>query len=125
MDHVVCTKSEKDILDTFPGMESKLVYLSPDANEALSTFDENKIYIIGGIVDKAVKEGLSKNKASRLGIEARKLPLSKLPIEHLNRLCLNINSIFQIIDNSRNGDGIVDAIMKEIPKRIIMDKKKK
>lgn len=122
MEHVVCSKSETGLLETFPELKQQLVYLSPDANEDLEGFEEDKIYVIGGIVDKAVKTGLSKNKAGRLGIESRKLPLGRLPIEHLNRLCLNINSIFQIIDNFRAGDEIVDAIMKEIPKRIIMDK---
>lgn len=31
--------------------KSKLVYLSPDATEVLSTLNENDIYVIGGLVD--------------------------------------------------------------------------
>ncbi len=45
---------EDDLLsyDKFP--KEKLVYLSPDAGEVLQDIEDDKIYVIGGLVDRSV-----------------------------------------------------------------------
>ncbi|KAI2795901.1 tRNA methyltransferase 10 C, partial [Blomia tropicalis] len=62
-----------DIFDT-----SKLVYLSPHANETLTEFDNDVFYIIGGIVDRQEIVELTPNKSHSLGIRSVKLPLESL-----------------------------------------------
>ena len=40
-------KQENEIVFT-----DQFIYLSPDADQYLDTFDESKIYIIGGLIDR-------------------------------------------------------------------------
>lgn len=35
---------------------SELIYLSPDGSEELTTIDPDKVYIIGGFVDRSVNK---------------------------------------------------------------------
>jgi len=41
--------TESSYLDIFP--QEKLIYLSPDSNEEMTSFDHDAVYIIGGIID--------------------------------------------------------------------------
>jgi ribonuclease P protein 1 len=41
--------TESSYLDIFP--HEKLIYLSPDSNVEMTSFDHDAIYILGGIVD--------------------------------------------------------------------------
>jgi hypothetical protein len=41
--------TESSYLDIFPS--EKLIYLSPDSNEEMKSFDHDAVYIIGGIID--------------------------------------------------------------------------
>lgn len=66
--------TEKSYLDLFP--REKLTYLTPDASDTLTQVDEDRVYIMGAIVDKqTMRPKLTYNKATSQGIETRKLPL--------------------------------------------------
>lgn len=120
MDHAVTTRSDKDILEYFdPKEHAKLVYLSPDATEVLTEFREDEVYIIGGIVDKTVKTGLTVDKAGELGVRVKRLYLEPFRTEKKFRLSLNINTVFNIIDNYRRQSekNMEQAIASELPKR--------
>ena len=41
--------TESSYLDIFPN--DKLIYLSPDSNVEMTSFDHDAVYIIGGIID--------------------------------------------------------------------------
>jgi len=41
--------TESSYLDIFPN--EKLIYLSPDSNVEMTSFDHDAVYIIGGIAD--------------------------------------------------------------------------
>ena len=46
------------------------IYLSPDAEEILETFDsKNTNFIIGGIVDRTVHKGLTFKRAKEVGVK--------------------------------------------------------
>jgi tRNA (guanine9-N1)-methyltransferase len=45
------SKHQHSAVETFPS--DKLIILSPDAEEAVTDFDPSKIYVVGGIVDRA------------------------------------------------------------------------
>jgi ribonuclease P protein 1 len=49
LDNMCFEVTESSYLDIFPN--EKLIYLSPDSNVEMTSFDHNAIYIIGGIVD--------------------------------------------------------------------------
>lgn len=67
------TITEKSYLDLYP--REKLVYLSPNAPEVMRKYDHNRVYIVGGIVDKSNSKPLTLAKAKREGIDMVKLPL--------------------------------------------------
>ena len=120
MDHVIASRSSEDITAYFgPEDIASIVYLSPDAEDTLAEFSEDKIYVIGGIVDKNPKTGLTYSKAKSLGIRVEKLPLDSLRESNKFRLCLNVNSVFNIIDNYRSQTvkDLRQAIERELPKK--------
>ena len=45
-------KHEGDLLDVFEA--SELIYMSPDAELELETVDDDKVYVIGGIIDRTI-----------------------------------------------------------------------
>jgi tRNA (guanine9-N1)-methyltransferase len=53
----IVSKSKESVINTFP--KESIVFLSPDAKEALTDIDESKVYIIGGIVDRTVKKSMT------------------------------------------------------------------
>ncbi len=69
------TVTEKSPFELYP--KEKLVYLSPNAPKVLERFDTNDIYIVGGIVDKAIEEPITYATAKRHGIRSAKLPLDQ------------------------------------------------
>ncbi len=50
------------------GMGKKLVYLSPDAPEPLTSVDIDTAYVIGGLVDRTVLKNASYYRAKELNI---------------------------------------------------------
>nr|CAG4652152.1 EOG090X0D3U [Triops cancriformis] len=62
-------------LDHYP--KEKLVYLTPHCREEMEYYDHDKVYIIGGIVDRGNSEPLTLAKAKREGLKMQKLPLDR------------------------------------------------
>jgi hypothetical protein len=73
-----------------------LVMLSPDAEEPLEEFDPNKIYIIGGIVDRTVNKSRTLQKSKELEIEVKRLPIQEYLPNRTNHI-LNIDHMIEII----------------------------
>lgn len=74
----------------------RIVILSPDAIEVLDTLEEDKIYVIGGIVDRTVRKSATLKTAETIGAESRRLPLK----EHLGSMVthiLNVDHVFRIL----------------------------
>nr|XP_039266628.1 tRNA methyltransferase 10 homolog C-like [Styela clava] len=86
-------------LDNIP-IES-LIYLSPDATETINEYQEDKVYVIGGLVDlgavQAQKTTLTI--ANELGIKRQKLPLSKYLLwgNRSGRRTLSLDIIFKVL----------------------------
>lgn len=85
-----------------------LIYLSPDSENIMDKYDPNKIYIIGGIIDRTVSKNESKNRADLLHIKTMKLPLKDhitigKPSIILLIIGLNIDVVFNILLNLKNG----------------------
>ena len=92
------------LIDDLIKLKKEFVYLSPDAEEELNDVNEDKIYIIGGIVDRTVIQNLSLNRIISLKnddnceikIVAKKLPLIKY-IKDVKNTVLNINTVVEIL----------------------------
>lgn len=94
-----------------------IVYLSPDGEEELKEFDTQKTYIIGGLVDPTVNVNQTKMKARDCGIKAMRLPLDEFRKVNHFRPCLNINTVFEIIDNYLTCHDISKSILDSLPER--------
>lgn len=71
----------------------KLVYLSADADEELTTLSEDEVYIIGGIVDRNRHKMLCQNKAEGLGIRTARLPIGTYLADLPTRKVLTVNQV--------------------------------
>lgn len=87
-------------LDLFP--KEQLVYITPYAREPLRAYDPSAIYIIGGLVDKCIKEPVVMAKAKREGVKAVHLPFEEyvmwgrgsksIPLNHLVAILLEMKN---------------------------------
>uniref|UniRef100_A0A8C6TT85 tRNA methyltransferase 10 homolog C n=1 Tax=Neogobius melanostomus TaxID=47308 RepID=A0A8C6TT85_9GOBI len=74
-DRLLITSTDKQHFELFP--REQLVYLTADSPNVLRTYDHNKVYIIGGMVDRTVRSGLSLANAKRLQLATARLPLDE------------------------------------------------
>ncbi|KAI3385800.1 hypothetical protein SNEBB_000841 [Seison nebaliae] len=72
LDDLLLFHSEKSYLELFP--INRLVYLSPDSRQIISTVNSS-IYIIGALVDKLANKKLTRTKARKEDINCERLPI--------------------------------------------------
>ncbi|CAG9817350.1 unnamed protein product [Phaedon cochleariae] len=103
-----------DYIDIFP--KENLVYLSSESDNVLSKLDDEKIYIIGGLVDHNSQKGICYNKAVEQGIDHAKLPIDEyFWMKH--RKVLTINQVFEILLYVSKGSTFKEAFEQILPKR--------
>lgn len=68
-------KESRSYIETFHDHKESLVYLTADAETVLDELDPQKIYIIGGLVDRNRWKGITMKKATDQGIQSAKLPI--------------------------------------------------
>lgn len=76
--------------------KDELVYLTSDSPNVLQELDQNKAYVIGGLVDHNHHKGITYERAKELGIEHAQLPLSSF-VKMNSRKVLAVNHVFEII----------------------------
>lgn len=86
----------------------QIVYLSPDAEETLEVVEEDKVYVVGAIVDRNVKQGLSKARAEALGVRAVKLPMHLAPKGY--KRVLTLNHMYEVMCNFASGMSFPEAL---------------
>ncbi|XP_062384224.1 tRNA methyltransferase 10 homolog C [Sardina pilchardus] len=113
-ENLLITASPQRHVDMFP--LEQLVYLTADSPNPLRTFDCNKVYIIGALVDRSNQPGVSLANAKRLNLATARLPLD----EHLDwesgAKNLSLDQMFQILRTIKETGSWVEAL-KFVPKR--------
>ncbi|KAI5104467.1 tRNA methyltransferase 10 homolog B isoform X2 [Silurus meridionalis] len=92
--------TEESWIDLFPSHE--VIYLTPDASEALEEVNGNKVYILGGLVDESIQKKRTYTRAKELGVQMARLPIDeymmKRPnIKNFHSKILAINQVFEIL----------------------------
>lgn len=75
-DKWIVEKENKCYIEALQHRKDDLVYLTADSETVLENLDLNKIYIIGGLVDRNRWKGITMKKAEEQGIQTAKLPIA-------------------------------------------------
>jgi tRNA (guanine9-N1)-methyltransferase len=81
--------------EVFPDKD-KLVYLTSDSESILSELENDKVYVIGGIVDRNRLKRATIDRAESLGVATARLPIS----DYLNMVTtkvLTTNHVFEVL----------------------------
>jgi len=104
--------------------EKEVIYLSPDADEELTEFKSENVYVIGGLVDATVSLNHTRKKANELGLKMAKLPIEDIRKKVGFRPCLNVNTVFYIIDEYFQVKDMQNAIISNLPGRFLTGRTK-
>ncbi|ORX82600.1 hypothetical protein BCR32DRAFT_292538 [Anaeromyces robustus] len=106
----------KSYEELFADEKENLVYLTADSPNTINTFDESKIYIIGGIVDKNRYKNLTLEKANKQNIATARLPIDET-IKMSSRKVLTVNHMFKIIVNFLETKDWEKSLLDVLPPR--------
>jgi Trm5-related predicted tRNA methylase len=98
----------------------KLIYLTGDSPNTLSTLDNDTTYIIGGIVDRNRLKCAALDRATSLHIPTARLPLQEYCDFKGSTRVLTCNHVFEILLRYRElggGDCWKEAILSVLPER--------
>ncbi|NWS43322.1 TM10C methyltransferase, partial [Probosciger aterrimus] len=111
---LLITVTDQCYTEIFP--KDKLIYLTADSPKVMKTFDHNKIYIVGSMVDRNIKTGVSLARAKRLGLETAALPLEKYLLWNTGAKNLTLDQMMQILLTMKD-TGDWQKALEFVPKR--------
>lgn len=94
-DRLFITSTDKQHFELFP--REQLVYLTADSPNVLRKYDHNKVYIIGGLVDRSIQSGLSLANAKRLKLATARLPLDEYLHWEMGAKNLTLDQMIRIL----------------------------
>lgn len=107
----------KSYLELFSEMPTEnICYLTSDSPNELANFDEDKVYIIGGLVDHNHHKSLCYDLAVKNNLSHAHLPINKYLVMK-TRPVLTVNQVFQIICKYVECKDWKAAFMSTLPKR--------
>ena len=83
----------------------QLVYLTPDSPNTLDTLHNDKVYVLGGLVDESLEVGYTFKNAEKLKLNTARLPID-VYMEKTNpcsHCCLPINQVMDILLDVHSG----------------------
>ncbi|NXK74300.1 TM10C methyltransferase, partial [Amazona guildingii] len=111
---LLITVTDQCYTEVFP--KDKLIYLTADSPRVMKTFDHNKIYIVGSMVDRNIKTGVSLARAKRLGLETAALPLEKYLLWNTGAKNLTLDQMMHILLTLKD-TGDWQKALEFVPKR--------
>ncbi|EGZ28423.1 hypothetical protein PHYSODRAFT_477148 [Phytophthora sojae] len=109
------TGSQKSYIDLFK--KESLVYLTADSPNTITKLSRDKVYIIGGIVDRNRLKGITYQKAVEQGIETAKLPLDTVVEMGSATRVLTVNHVFEILAQFSEVKDWAQATLSTLPSR--------
>lgn len=110
-----CKTSDSPALGTWPAHQ--LVWLSPDAEEPLLKLDSEKVYVVGGLIDRSVKKNHTLKLANDANIHVMRLPLREYaPVSNVHPI-LDVVTVVQILASVNSGGSWREALAAHLPKR--------
>lgn len=113
-DRLIITCTEKQHIELFP--PEQLVYLTADSPNVLRHYDHNKVYIVGGMVDRKIQSGLSLANAKRLKLATARLPLNEYLHWEVGAKNLTLNQMIRILLSLKETGQWLEAL-KFVPTR--------
>jgi tRNA (guanine9-N1)-methyltransferase len=108
--------SDKPLVDVHTQRE-KLVYLTSDSEHTVDHLEDDKIYVIGGIVDRNRLPRAAITRAEELGIATAKLPITQY-LRLVTTKVLTCNHVFEILLKYReHGNDWKKAMLDVLPSR--------
>jgi tRNA (guanine9-N1)-methyltransferase len=96
------TITSKSIKDHFSNQLDKIIYLTSDSETVLSELHDDRIYVIGGIVDRNRLKYATWNRAKEYGVATARLPIT----EHLQEMAatrvLTCNHVVELLLEKRH-----------------------
>jgi len=122
-ENYILHRTEKSLTEYFSSMKEKLVYLTPDSPAPLEELNNDKVYVIGGLVDDSVKKDITKTYAVGNQIVTARLPIQEHCIRnskgnHSFKQILTINQVFEIMLKYDEYKDWSIALGDAIPKRV-------
>lgn len=109
-------REPRPYLEAFAGEREKLVYLTSDSPNTLTTWDRSAIYIIGGIVDRNRLKGATYEKALAQDIATARFPLQEY-VTLGSTPVLAVNHVFDILLEFQHTNDWRAAFAKVLPQR--------
>ncbi|NXD07177.1 TM10C methyltransferase, partial [Nothocercus nigrocapillus] len=113
-DKLLITVTEQCYTEVFP--KNKIIYLTADSPKVMKTFEHDKVYIIGSMVDRNIKTGVSLARAKRLGLETASLPLEKYLLWSSGAKNLTLDQMMHILLTLKD-TGDWKKALEFVPKR--------
>uniref|UniRef100_H3GVK9 tRNA (guanine(9)-N(1))-methyltransferase n=1 Tax=Phytophthora ramorum TaxID=164328 RepID=H3GVK9_PHYRM len=107
--------STKSYMELFK--KESLVYLTADSPNTITKLSRDKVYIIGGIVDRNRLKGITYEKAVEQGIETAKLPLDTVVEMGSATRVLTVNHVFEILAQFSEVKDWAQATLATLPSR--------
>jgi len=107
----------KDPTKKVEDYSNKCIYLTAEADETLETLEPGTMYVIGGVVDRNRLPGVCAERAKKLGIKQKRLPI-KENITFMKRSVLTIVHVCEILLAIRNGKSWTEALLSVLPSRV-------
>ena len=110
-----CTSSSIDV--HYKSIMQSVVYLTSDSDNVLVSPENDKIYVIGGIVDRNRLKRAALGRAESLGVVTAKLPLDNYLQEMDSTKVLTVNHVCEILMKYKELQDWRKAFMAVLPDR--------
>ena len=109
------------VFEVFSDQIENIVYFSPDAEDVCGELEEDKVYVIGGIVDRDRLKGVSFKASQEKEIKAVRLPINECGLleegEKFPNKSLNVNTMYNVLLGYSEHQNWKDALRPVLPTR--------